>query len=42
MTDADLIMKDGTTWSFDLLGRVTRLVDGTGTNTIIFHYGGGS
>jgi RHS repeat-associated protein len=40
MTDAELIMKDGTTWSFDTLGRVKSLVDATGTNTIVFSYGG--
>lgn len=41
MTSADLIMKDGTSWSFDGLGRVTRLVDGTGANEVTFDYGGG-
>jgi RHS repeat-associated protein len=35
-----LIMKDGTTYSMDALGRTTQMVDPTGLNQIDFHYDG--
>lgn len=38
LIDAKLVMKDGTTYEMDSLGRTTRMIDLTGLNEITFHY----